>query len=386
MGKYTLNVNDNSGKAILRIEEGKRIFRTNKKESIMKHLEMLSEETFLISVVKGEDLYLKSVNNTFILKNCKQNIYNEYYTSFVNSIDYKIPEINLNNFKIIIKNKERLATLALTGVVLLSSVGIIKNVSSKDDVLENNPNEIVSVEEDIVVDEIIAQNNIVDVFESTFPVGNQIDEFTSNLTVGFKEAGHYEPFEDYSSDYGVDPNLLLALATTETGLDHSNTIPGGYRFNGCGYGIMQVEDVNIGSTVSAYNYNTKQTDSIEITEEKLIDYETNVQIGTVMFKNCLDKYNGNIYLTIQSYNYGISMMDRIIDIYAAELGVTPEDVMKNYNDLGWMKYVEDVHINPKKYISDWEYNTYGSDMYIKNVLGFYSGNNIVFGDLNAKTV
>ena len=75
-------------------------------------------------------------------------------------------------------------------------------------------------------------------------------------------------------------------------------------------------------------------------------------------------------MALQGYNYGTGMMDIAIESYAAELGVTTEQVMENYNDLGWMKYVEDIYYSPQKYVPGWQQATYGDHHYASHVLSY----------------
>jgi hypothetical protein len=97
----------------------------------------------------------------------------------------------------------------------------------------------------------------------------------------------------------------------------------------------------------------------------------------MMLQNNLERYNNNVYIAIQSHNYGTSAMDLIIETYAKEVGKSFEEVTLDMTDIGWMKYVNDMHNNPKKYISSWKSGTYGNNNYLYSILGYYMGQNIV---------
>lgn len=105
----------------------------------------------------------------------------------------------------------------------------------------------------------------------------------------------------YANEYGLDPNLVLAIATQERG-EHSDVIdPGG------GIGLMQVQyGVWIGKSISAYNVRLGEFETENITDEKLRDLETNIKIGTMILRNYLEKVNYNLAGGIFGYNKGIT--------------------------------------------------------------------------------
>lgn len=212
--------------------------------------------------------------------------------------------------------------------------------------------------------------------QTNFNLCSNLNEYTLDRLVKYYEENE-KIYLDASRKYGVDPYLLLSLAMTETSLLHENTIPGGSDYNGSAIGALQIEKVHIGSSVTAYNYELGDYETVNITEDKLIDLETNIQIGAMMFQNNLEKYNNNVYIAIQAHNYGEQTMDMLINRYAKEIGKTFEDVTLDYEDMNWMKYVDDMHNNPNKYLSNWKYNTYGNNNYIYSVIGYYMGQNIV---------
>ena len=176
-------------------------------------------------------------------------------------------------------------------------------------------------------------------------------------------------------------------------MQHEACCPGGKRYNGYGVGAFQLESPD-GRIVKAWNYKTETEDTLAITMENAIDFRTNTQAAAMYLQNRINFYHGNIYLALQSYNYGQGMMKIVIHDYAKQLGITKEEVKKNYTDLGWLNIVEDIHKNPndyyyrvtidldetdpqiineaqKKYV--WKYDTYGNPYYIADVLSYYVG-------------
>ena len=164
-------------------------------------------------------------------------------------------------------------------------------------------------------------------------------------------------FKKYASDYGFDPYLLAAICMKEASLNpYVDSNPNAT-------GICQIENTNIGSTISAYNYNTGEVDVVDITSENLNKLETNIQIGAMMFRNRLDSY-GDICIAIQSYNYSSYSIDMLIRVS----GLTNPTYKELY------PWIEDLHDNPQKYLPKWEQETYGSKKYVPNVLKYMVGN------------
>ena len=177
----------------------------------------------------------------------------------------------------------------------------------------------------------------------------------------------------YGKQFGVDPYLILATCYAETSLEHEKTLQGGPRYNGHAVGIGQHENPSGKESVTAFNYETGQFETEIISLENACDLEMNIKMTVMLFQNRLQKYNNNIYATIQSYNYGTGAMDLILAKYAQDNHCLVEDVLTNYADTGWLAYVKDFHDNPKNYLSKWQYSTYGNENYIKDVLGYYLG-------------
>lgn len=208
---------------------------------------------------------------------------------------------------------------------------------------------------------------------SGIPLATSYSNYFLNRVNNFIETEGWEYYQKYGQDFGIDPYLGLAIGYTEAGLSHESTIPGGSNYNGHGVGIGQLEDPDGKTKVTAYNYETGQYETIVITMENACDLETNIKITMMLLQNKLYKYNNNIYATIQSYNYGDGAMKKILSAYAKEKNCEVEDILADSTDIGWSKYVKDLHENPKNYYPEWKYKTYGNDDYIKDVLGYYIG-------------
>lgn len=170
----------------------------------------------------------------------------------------------------------------------------------------------------------------------------------------------------YSEMYGVDPNVIAAMCMQESSLMHRECIPGGDLYNGYGVGIMQLESPS-GQEISAYNYLSGQFDTEYITMENACNMEMNIKIGCMIFQNSLKNNYGNVFLAIQSHNYGQPMIDLIFDQKYQQKATS---VKQDYENLEWVKDIKYAHENPKEYLFDWNEDSYGDDNYISNVLRY----------------
>ncbi len=252
----------------------------------------------------------------------------------------------------------------------------------------------------------------------------------------------------YSSDYGVDPSIIASICYQESSLQHYESCPGGYNYNGYGVGFTQQESPS-GEKVMAYNYNTTEDDVEYITMDNACDIAKNIKIGAMQWQNSINHYKGNVLLAIQSHNFGQTMLDKVLfqnyfklenlekdypnvvnnlkadnpeiyqfmkNDYPTQYGVLSEEYPETYNTLwkqsktywdtiktmiytdygntSWINWVKDAYENPFKYLSNWEFSHYGDGSYVAHVLSHcptseikytYDNSNITF-DLDTMTV
>lgn len=195
-------------------------------------------------------------------------------------------------------------------------------------------------------------------------------------------------FIKYGNMYGVDPYLLLAKAATESSGNHESNLGN----PNAGYGLMQIEQPGVVKTgVTAYNYETKQEEYMAIPNPAAVSsVENNIKAGAMIYANSVKNANYNILLSIQGYNYGIDTAKVAVRLYAEEIGKTMEEVIMDYSDIGWRKYLMPIHLDINGVTnSSWygneDYhcpqelceepgglNHYGNPYYINHVLRYYN--------------
>lgn len=172
---------------------------------------------------------------------------------------------------------------------------------------------------------------------------NDIAIGTSNLNSAVKS--YAELFKKSGNQYGVDPNLLAAICMQESSGRNLS-----YRDDGSEYpawGIMQIEYTNAKS-FAKFGLETTGT---EWTLQDRLDPEKAVPYAAWLISQSLIAYDCDYLKMIQSYNFGQTVLNRIIEAKGDD----------------WLS----ERINAAKYATNWQYSTYGDAEYIEHVLRYY---------------
>ena len=153
-------------------------------------------------------------------------------------------------------------------------------------------------------------------------------------------------FNTYGNIYGIDPNLLIAQATQESGGDIS------VNFNQPDIGIMQIEwEAWVGEKISAYNYKTRKFDTVKITKDNLCDLDSHIKIATMILQSNINAtYEFGYKLkkipetdilaySLQRYNMGAGTMIKLLN-----MGGNWKN-NRDYFDIGDSEYFENVMNN-----------------------------------------
>lgn len=124
---------------------------------------------------------------------------------------------------------------------------------------------------------------------------------------------YYENFiTQIANEYGVDPGIMLAIATQESGLHNIEQ-------RGPAIGLMQIERaVWDNQSITAYNYVKNSFETLNISEQKLKDLEFNVRVACMHLQNCLKNSNYNLSAAIQMYNFGYGNIEKTYKLYYGE--------------------------------------------------------------------
>lgn len=172
----------------------------------------------------------------------------------------------------------------------------------------------------------------------------------TNIEIGTESLGkavksYSALFKEAGDRYGVDPNLLAAICMQESSGRNLS-----YREDGTEYpawGIMQIEKTNE-KLFAAFG---KKTDGVAWTLEDRLDERKSVAFAAHLISKALIRYDCDYMKMIQAYNFGETVLDRIIEAHSED----------------WL----DERKNAKDYATDWKYDSYGDALYIEHVMRYY---------------
>lgn len=143
-------------------------------------------------------------------------------------------------------------------------------------------------------------------------------------------------YQTSGARYGVDPELLIARDYQESHLDHDNHIPGSANFShNTAYGISQVEEALFGMTFHPIDYQLNDGKGakvdVEFTRQGAMDLATNIEYGAIEFQINIHKFDYNIYMAEQGYNYGTTF-----DMLLKENNFFHKDAFQDLDNLSWI--------------------------------------------------
>lgn len=191
----------------------------------------------------------------------------------------------------------------------------------------------------------------------------------------------------YSTMYRIDPILMYGLFKQESNLDHNAHLPGGSLYSGA-IGIGQHERTTLGTTYVAHNYATNTDDTFTSNSENLLDLDNNIKATIMRVQNFLvNIYNGNVQLTLTSYNFGFNACDKLVKAVASDYGMTKDQVI-NSNSSNVSNSVsyhqKNLSENPSAYFNT-SSDKYGDGLYVKHIIGRIVGSaqtRYVYGEIN----
>lgn len=265
-------------------------------------------------------------------------------------------------------------TLAAVMLVTGATIAISQNI-------DNEKQNIISPSVVQVLEEptLSYQSDKVDYFSETQGsdiVSIDYEDRSQTEKANYAKENYLGLIEKYSKMYGLDPTLVLAIATQERGIHSSVMDEGGAT------GLMQIQNgVWEYYDKTSYNFETGEYETFCITPDKIQDLEQNIKIGCTIFQECLQNMDYNILAAIQCYNMGQGSMDQILSLYSMDTGKSIKEILNNPQDIGWLEYRSII--------------PYGDQNYVENVLSWIGdkasltvmkeNNEIVSLNINNKT-
>ena len=229
------------------------------------------------------------------------------------------------------KNKYVGVKIATAGLVLAVLSGIVMgNVGNKKYKAEESKikieNEVDDLIDDLVYDEEETKEEIINlVKEETndkvvvkLNYNDESDEKKAYIAKSY----YGETITKYAEQYGVDPIVMIAIATQERGIHSDKKDIGGAT------GLMQIQNGSwVGKPLTAFNYNTNQKETIIVDEDSLSDVYYNIKVGCMIFQNNMKEMKNNVIAaTIMcAENLKNSIIHYVVSTSAFKVG------MKNVN-------------------------------------------------------
>ena len=250
------------------------------------------------------------------------------------------------------------ATAAGIALVLISGVaaGIVGNKKSNsntftitsereiDDLLEEN---IIKEEEKEVIIDNKAEKNVVDTEEKEQKEVIKLNyEDNSDERKAFVTRSNYgETITKYAKRYGVDPIIMIGIATQERGVHSEKKDPGGAT------GLMQIQNnVWKGKELTAFNYETNKYETMIVDESRLSDVYYNIEVGCKIQQNNIKEMRGNRLAALQCYNMGADNMYKILKEYSRLTGRTIKEILEDTSDYGWLDCRNIIKVGDQKYV------------------------------------
>lgn len=172
-------------------------------------------------------------------------------------------------------------------------------------------------------------------------------DYKNENSKNFENVSKYSDlFKKYGQMYGIDANLLMAIASQESGGKHYDLI-----YNYPAVGIMQIErSVFVNQEITAYNHLEEKEEKFLITENNITDLETNIKIGAMLLQFALEANNYNIPLGIQTYNFGTGNISQVLKMCESISGTPISEMKNNMEETEWRYYREFLNIGDPYYV------------------------------------
>lgn len=172
----------------------------------------------------------------------------------------------------------------------------------------NDINEIIdSGKIEITNNELIGKSILTDILELNNVFTFDYEDRSQCEKASTTRELYSDVITKYANMYGLPSNLMIAIATQESGIHRTEVSPGG------GAGLFQIQVENgwgwLGKNIKAYNFETNQMEEITIGGEfgdknMLLDLEYNIKVASMIMAYDLAYCDYDIIAALQTYNSG----------------------------------------------------------------------------------
>ena len=176
------------------------------------------------------------------------------------------------------------------------------------ELVNNDINEIIdSGKIEITNNELIGKSISTDILELNNVFTFDYEDRSQSEKASTTRELYSDVITKYANMYGLPSNLMIAIATQESGIHSTEVSPGG------GAGLFQIQVENgwgwLGRNIVAYNFETNQMEEITIGGEfgdknMLLDLEYNIKVASMIMAYDLAYCDYDIIAALQTYNSG----------------------------------------------------------------------------------
>lgn len=241
--------------------------------------------------------------------------------------------------------------------------------------LNNNSSKPVNMQvEEIPVDDSLSVNSILKQNPELELTDEEIEEIISqsitrneNITyldyenIRDTEKGHYaynefyEIVEEYSTKWGISPNLIMCMLTQESGGYETNLMQ--IQFSSWEDQVIVAHNFNTGEeqllvlTRNQQKFKRQYGDIICVSPEELKNPITNISIGCVILRESIRSMNGHICAGIQCYNLGIGNMNNVLNVTADAHNTSVEELLSDQNNVEFSEYTNIIDAGDSNYLA-----------------------------------
>lgn len=257
----------------------------------------------------------------------------------------------IKNRKVTRKTKYIGGRIAAAGLALTILGGVATNSFGSKKSTPNNTDITIEQEFDDLISDEEKGNQVInlDNEEKNEKVVINLDYTDkSDERKAFIAKSYYgETIGKYAKQYGVDPTIMIAIATQERGIHSEDKDKGGAT------GLMQIQNNSWkNQKLTAFNYNTNSYETITVEENRLSDVYYNIKVGCMIFQNNLKEMKNNVIAAIQCYNMGATNMRKVLETYSNQTGKSINEILLDIDDYGWLDCRNVVKVGDRNYVEN----------------------------------
>ena len=306
-------------------------------------LKLISDNDIVI--IHNLDLYMKSKD----LQRCL-----EYNYPLIKKELKKMHKRKPLSNKSISAKKVVVGSMALCMLLAAYKSKHLKLINTNESELKLSPN--IEKNNDTIIEKI--EDMIKDDIEQNNPtLSITFDNLSDSEKALYVQKTYGDLIKQYSTKWGIDPKLITAILTQESGGKEDNLMQ--IEYDAWYNQVISVKNFNDNSNVKIVltdNPDLYDSSILTISKDDLNNPKTNISVGTIILNYNLKYYSYNIPIALTSYNCGTGTMNKILKETCINTGYTKEEIINDPTNLEFLNY---------RYIM-----TDGDENYFENVIRY----------------